>query len=200
MRFRDGDRDAFRQITWRYQKRVDRYLKRYVGDRAEDVMQETFMRLFTILKKAGKEGLENETLKALVYVVAARAAVDDRRSYWRRSRLHHEFALFPLDDPRPADTEAMAAEIRREVHTALLKLPRPDRRAALLYFVGGYSINDVALRTRMTLTGATSLISRSRQLLITHLERYWKGAGHDVRTNAGGAGGSGDGSVPRLHR
>jgi RNA polymerase sigma factor (sigma-70 family) len=179
---------------------VDRYLKRFLDDRAEDVMQETFLRLFTILETDEEVALKNETLKELVYVVAARAAIDDLRSHCRRSKLHNEFALFPLDAPRPADTEAMVAEIRREIHRALLKLPRADRRTALLYFVGGYSIKDVALRTRMTVAGATSLISRSRQLLITHLERYWKGAGYDVRTDAGGAGGSADGSVSRLHR
>jgi RNA polymerase sigma-70 factor, ECF subfamily len=145
-------------------------LKRYLGDRAEDVMQETFFSVSRELKRDPNIGLKNESLQALIYVIAARTATDDLRSESRRRRLHNDLALFPIDSPSPADADAMAKEISRELRRALLKLPYEDRRVLLLYFVGGYSARDVARRTRTTVKAAQNRIGRARERVMAHME------------------------------
>ena len=170
----------FLEINRRYQARLKKYLKRYLDDRIEDVVQETFFRLFRQLEGDKEVCLETESLHPLIFFIATHVAVDDVRSESRRRRLHNAFALFPVDGPRPADADVIAAEMWREVRRALTKLPDLNRRVAVIYFVHRNSIREVARRTRTSLTGAKSLIARTRELLITHLEPYWKGADHDL--------------------
>ncbi len=170
----------FLEINRRYQARLKKYLKRYLDDRIEDVVQETFFRLFRLLEGDKEVCLETGSLHPLIFFIATKVAIDDVRSESRRRRLHNAFALFPLDGPRPADADAIAAEMWREVHRALTKLPRLNRRVAVIYFVRRNSIREVARRTRTSLTGAKSRIARTRELLMTHLEPYWKGADHDL--------------------
>jgi len=110
---------VFLEINRRYQARLKKYLKRYLDDRIDDVVQETFFRLFRLLEGDAEVCLEKESLHPLIFFIAAKVAVDDVRSESRRRRLHNAFALFPLDGPRPADADVIAAEIRREVRRAL---------------------------------------------------------------------------------
>lgn len=116
-----GDRDAFERIVRDHQLHVWRFLRRLLGDPAlaEDVAQETFIRVYT--------RLDTFTFQAKfttwMFQIARNAGLDALRARERRSRL-------TTTPPRPV-APAVPTEVRVELQAALDSLP-PDLRAALL--------------------------------------------------------------------
>jgi RNA polymerase sigma-70 factor, ECF subfamily len=201
--FIGGDQDAFREIVERYQRRVLAYVSRYIRPvyRAEDVTQETFFRLFRLIKRKPNIWPEGDSLEPLVVAIAGRTATDDLRREGRRRSAHDAMAIFPREEPPQADADAIAAEINDEIHAALAKLPSTLRRTALLYFLEGQSRTEVAKVTRSKLDTVTKRINRARELLITFLLPYWKEPTHDVRRaiTERRAREATDGTVPGIH-
>jgi len=171
-RFHGDDRDAFRLISVRYKARVLTYVRRYfkAEDRAEDVVQETFFRIFRKMKRDRNVCPEGETLEPLVISITARTAIDDLRMNTRRAR-HEVLALFPVADPSDEEAYTIAREIEIDFRAALATLPPTLQRDVWLYFVAGYTGSDIARMTRSTVGATKMRISRARQLLIEHFEQ-----------------------------
>ena len=105
----DGDLAAFERLVRRYQAHVWRFLRHLLGDAAlaEDVTQETFLRLYQRLPTF--EG--RSRFSTWVFRVARNAGVDALRAARRHDRL---LAALPAPPPGPAPearVEAMAAEL-----------------------------------------------------------------------------------------
>lgn len=201
--FIGGDQDGFHEIVRRYERRVFTYLSRYIRPvyRAEDVTQETFFRLFRLIKRKPSIWPEGHSIEPLIVVIAGRTATDDLRRESRRRSAHNALALFPVEEPPQADAAVIAAEINDEIHAALAKLPPTLRKTALLYFLEGQSRTEVAQITRSSVDTVTKRISRARQLLIIHLHRFWKEPLHDVprATTERRAREATDGPLPGIH-
>jgi RNA polymerase sigma-70 factor, ECF subfamily len=141
------------------------FLVRMTRDReaAEDLLQETFIRLIT----ETRAGRAPEQVRAWLYRVAANAAISRGRhgSVWNR--------LVPrlLDRREPASPESEALRVERdsELHTALATLP-PDARAALLLAAQGFSGQEIAESIGRTEGATRTLLCRSRVQLRLVLE------------------------------
>ncbi len=203
-RFVAGDNDAFQVIAERYHTRVLTYLSRYfkLADLAADVTQETFFALFRQIGRQPNLWLEDGTLKPLILTIAARAAIDELRR--ERMRLDRETTLALSSsggELSRAEAAVAATEIELDVRRAVAELPPDLRRVALLYFMDGYNTPEVAKLTHSSVGAVRGRIARARELLSIRLNRYSKGADHDLRpTTAGGTGEATDAGSPGLHR
>jgi len=137
---RDGDPDALARLMAAYRQRLVRYAAGILaGDGcAEDVVQETFLRLWTRrqdLKLAG-------SLRALLYTLTRNAAIDERRRGARRTA---KAAIIgdPAPPPSPLD-QAAASEMAVAVSAAIARLPARRREVFLLVRVRGLSYHEVA--------------------------------------------------------
>jgi RNA polymerase sigma-70 factor (ECF subfamily) len=129
-----GDLGAFERLVRTYQEPVWRFLRRLLGDAgvAEDVAQETFLRVFRRLPTFSFEA----KFSTWVFQIARNAGVDELRSRRRRIRLA---SLAP--PPTPA---VGMPETRAEIDAALASLPVDLREAVLLIEVLGLRYHEVA--------------------------------------------------------
>ncbi|MGH9211011.1 MAG: RNA polymerase sigma factor [Acidimicrobiales bacterium] len=118
-----GDRDAFEQIVREQQVHVWRFLRRLLGDAAlaEDVAQETFLRVYTRLDTFGHQA----KFTTWMLQIARNAGLDAIRARERLSRLATTVAQ------SPPTAQPTSPDVRVEVQAALDSLP-PGLRAALL--------------------------------------------------------------------
>jgi RNA polymerase sigma-70 factor, ECF subfamily len=129
-----GDLGAFERLVRTYQEPVWRFLRRLLGDAgmAEDVAQETFLRVFRRLPTFSFQA----KFSTWVFQVARNAGVDELRSRRRRIRLA---SLAPPPTPAVGMPEA-----RAEIDAALASLPVDLREAVLLIEVLGLRYHEVA--------------------------------------------------------
>jgi RNA polymerase sigma-70 factor, ECF subfamily len=174
-RVRGGDREAFARLVDRHKDAVVNYLTRLSGsrDRAEDLAQETFLRLFRSAASYDERGL----LRALLFRIATNLLrTEERRE--RRLRL-----LAPLlGSSRHAEAAApsglLAAELHREVGAAIAALPLAYRVPLVLHEIEGWAYSDVARELGCREGTVKSRIHRARGLLRRRLEPYWRGERH----------------------
>jgi RNA polymerase sigma-70 factor (ECF subfamily) len=124
-----GDLAAFEQLVRTYQQHVWRFVRRLLGDAtvAEDVTQETFLRVFRRLPTFAFDA----KFSTWVFQIARNAGIDELRSRQRRARLG---SVAP--PPRPS--------ARAEIEAALASLPVDLREALVLVEVLGLRYHEVA--------------------------------------------------------
>jgi len=129
-----GDLGAFEWLVRAYQEPVWRFLRRLLGDAgvAEDVAQETFLRVFRRLPTFTFEA----RFSTWVFQIARNAGVDELRSRRRRVRL--------TSLARPPTPTVGMPEARAEIDAALASLPVDLREAILLIEVLGLRYHEVA--------------------------------------------------------
>ena len=144
LRFQSGDVRAFEELVRRHRTPVFSFLLRLTGDRgrAEDLCQETFLRLV----RAAGSWEPRALLRTWLYQVARNQAVDEaRRQAFRRAE--------PLDDPARAaepsphpgpDAAAEGALLRPKLEVALAALPEEQREVFLLREHAGLRFAEIA--------------------------------------------------------
>jgi len=169
---RDGDRDAFADLVDRHKDAVVSYLTRLTGhrDRAEDLGQETFLRLF----RSAREYTEQGYLRAYLYRIATNLVRSEERRE-RRQRLLMPF-LSREEHAEPAAPSGMLRrELTREVTAAVAKLPLRYRVPLVLHEIEGWSYVDIAQEIGCREGTVKSRVHRGRQQLKAKLEPYWNG-------------------------
>jgi RNA polymerase sigma-70 factor (ECF subfamily) len=128
-----GDLAAFEWLVRSYQAHVWRFLRHLLGDGAlaEDVTQETFLRVYQHLPTFAWRS----TFSTWVFRVARNAGIDALRS-----RRRHDQLLHVLPPPRP---EA-APDARAEAWAAVAALSPKLREALLLVEVFGFTYREAA--------------------------------------------------------
>lgn len=172
-RVRAGDREAFADLVDRHKDAVVNYLTRIAGsrDRAEDLGQETFLRLF----RSAAGYVEQGYLRAYLFRIATNLV----RSEERRERRHR--LLMPLLGGEPDRTEPAAhvgllrQELQRELTEAVARLPLRYRVPLVLHEIEGWSYADIAVELECREGTIKSRIHRGRQALKRQLEAYWNG-------------------------
>jgi RNA polymerase sigma-70 factor (ECF subfamily) len=169
---RRGDRDAFALLIERHKDAVVTYLTRLSGnrDRAEDLGQETFLRLFRF---AGGY-LEQGCLRAYLFRIATNLVRTEQR---RERRLRLLLPMFGASTPRsePAPSGLLRSEIQREVASALAEVPLRYRVPLVLHEIEGWPYAEIAAHLGCREGTVKSRVFRGRQHLKRRLEAYWNG-------------------------
>jgi RNA polymerase sigma-70 factor (sigma-E family) len=106
------------------------------ADRAEDVLQEAFVKLYLSWAKVRRRGVEEAYARRII----VNADIDDRRRPWRRHRSRasdDQLALLPAPAP-------LATEERSELLEALRGLPAMQRRTVVLRHLVGLTVEETA--------------------------------------------------------
>jgi len=173
IRVRQGDRDAFAALVDRHKDAVVGYLARLTGnrDRAQDLAQETFLRLF----RAADSYVEQGYLRAFLYRIATNLLRSEERRE-QRLKLLLPFLSRKGEHIEPAAPSGLLErELHREVSAALASLPLRYRVPVVLHEIEGWSYVDIARELDCREGTIKSRIHRGRQQLRTKLEPYWLG-------------------------
>jgi RNA polymerase sigma-70 factor (ECF subfamily) len=173
---RRGDREAFGFLVDRHKDALVSYLSRLVrcADRAQDLAQEAFLRLYSTAHRYDERG----HWKALLYRIATNLVRSELRRE-RRFRL-----LVPFLDPghgggsaAPAPMDRLlAVETQRQLAEALAALPFEYRAPIVLHEIEGWSYADIARAIGCREGTVKSRIHRGRERLRRRLTPYWKPA------------------------
>lgn len=172
-RVRQGDRDAFADLIDRHKDAVVGYLARLTGnrDRAQDLGQETFLRLY----RAADSYVEQGYLRAYLYRIATNLLRSEERRE-QRMKLLLPFLSRKGESVEPAAPAGLLRrELHREVSTALASLPLRYRVPVVLHEIEGWTYVDIARELGCREGTIKSRIHRGRQQLRTKLEPYWLG-------------------------
>ena len=150
-RTREGDRDAFRELVERYQRRVAALAVGMLRSREDalDVVQETFTKAYQNLDRfKGDSGFYT-----WLYRIAFNLCVDHQRREGKFTDLRPgvdetgEIAPLPVaDGPRPDEPfqRVRSAEIGRRVEQAMRELTPDHRAVILLREVEGLSYEEIS--------------------------------------------------------
>jgi RNA polymerase sigma-70 factor (ECF subfamily) len=169
---RAGDREAFARLVDRHKDAVVNYLTRLCGDRdrAEDLAQDAFLRLFRAADGYREQGF----LRAYLFRIATNLVRSEERRE-RRLRLLLPF-LGGRDHAEPSAASGMLLqEMHRQVAGAVAGLPLRFRVPLVLHEIEGWSYADIAQELRCREGTVKSRIFRGRQQLKQRLEPYWNG-------------------------
>ncbi len=145
-------------LARRHRTALVRYVARYTGDPdlAEDVVQDTFLRL-RVRPPPHQEGL-----KGWLFTVATHLAVDSMRVTRRRAELEQEAGhLLPVANPTPDPAaQVERQEARRMARDALSGVSEKER-TALLMREEGFTHREIAAGVGTTTKSVGTLLARA---------------------------------------
>jgi RNA polymerase sigma-70 factor (ECF subfamily) len=166
-RARGGDRGAFEELVRRTARLV--YARLYLdtgrADRAEDLVQETFLRAFrSVAGLADPAGF-----RPWLMAVARTVLLDDARRTARRKRLAPVPAEVPvsalLDDGPGPDEDAEREELREQVLAVLRSLPEEYRLPITLRYIAGADTDAIGTQLGLTNGAVRGRLHRGLKLL-----------------------------------
>lgn len=146
---RTGDLRAFQVLYERYHRAVFAFALRSLGDRgtAEDVLQETFLRVFA----RRPEYRPVAAFRTWLFTIARNLVVDQIRKRGAESHSDADPALEMVTDPGASPLEqAEGQELSDRLERALGRLPAAQREVLVLSRVAGLSHREVAEITGQT--------------------------------------------------
>ena len=173
-RVRSGDRDAFGQLVDRHKDALVNYLTGLTRsrDRAEELAQESFLRLYQSLARYREQG---QFVPFLFRIATNLLRSEERRA--RRFRILSMKFFSNGHDPRPTpQAELLQAEAGERVAEALAELPLKYRSPITLREIEGWSYREIASALRCQEGTVKSRINRGRERLRRLLSSYWNGA------------------------
>jgi RNA polymerase sigma-70 factor (ECF subfamily) len=182
-RIRDGDVAAFEELVEKYWSRTLIYARHLCGDsdRAYDVTQETFSRLWAARESWTPTG----SVRVWLLRTARNLVLGDQRKLKIRMRL----AFLVEQEYRPVRTpleETENLELRSAITRAIRKLPERRREAFTLFHVQGLSYREISgimgVRPQTVMNYVQAGIADLRVLLAQH---FPKGIDRGVKAGMG---------------
>lgn len=176
-RAQKGDRHAFDEFVTRHSARVFRWMCRAAGSNdAEDLAQEIFFKAFRGLARFRGESDAGAWLASIAHNTL-------KNRYRFRSRFRRIFSsssesepeLDPASEQRGPEEDAGAQETRRQVETALRRLPEDFRMPVILRDLEGWNYEEIAVSLQLPVGTVKSRIARGRGQLRELLAPLLKG-------------------------
>ena len=178
--FLGGEERAFSELVERYQARLLNFIYRTIGDRdrAEDLVQEVFIRVYRHLHRFDR----SKKFSTWVYTIASNLAKNELRN---RSR--NPLVLFQTmqgsgdDDDRPLQFEDHTTRpddlfrkrhIREMVEQTVAQLPEHHRQVFVLRELEGKSYEEIAEITNCNLGTVKSRLNRARTAFAAIIEPF----------------------------
>jgi RNA polymerase sigma-70 factor (ECF subfamily) len=167
-----GDQEAFRELVELYHRRVHDLLWRMLdpsgrADRVEDLVQETFVRVFGALSRFRPDGPAR--LSTWILTIATRLALNELRRAGRPT-VPLDAVAEHLGGGEPADRAAERRRLGRAIARAIGALPVEYRAALVLREYHGLDYAEIAEVLEIDLGTVKSRLSRARSKLRDALE------------------------------
>lgn len=140
---RRGETDSFGELVQRYERRLVRVIMRFVQnpDTAEDLAQETFLRVYECLDQFDP----SRRFGPWLFRIGVNLTLDYHRARKRRiwaisfgDRLRETWVEPQVDDPRPQ------IDLQQEVHEVIEKIPEKYRTVLILRDLENFSTSEIA--------------------------------------------------------
>jgi RNA polymerase sigma-70 factor (ECF subfamily) len=178
--FLNGEERAFTVLVERYQTRLLNFIYRTIGDRdrAEDLVQEVFIRVYRHLHRFDR----SKKFSTWVYTIASNLAKNELRN-----RARNPLVLFQTmqgsndDEDRPLQFEDATARpddlyrkrhLRELVEDTVAKLPEHHRQVFVLRELEGKSYEEIAEITDCNLGTVKSRLNRARTAFAAIIEPF----------------------------
>ena len=188
-RFQKGDQDAFNLIVRRHRVALINYIVHFIGgnqDVAEDLAQETFIRMF---KAAGRYKTGTAKFSTWMYHIASNLCKNELRNRGRRGRFFVDnvsignedlgdsgredlIATAPADSAFQPEIELERKELKHTVHNAIAELPESYRLPVSLRDLQGLSYEEISDVLDLPLGTTKSRINRARLMLKDKLKNF----------------------------
>ncbi len=190
-RFKSGDKAAFEELMGRYEVKIYGFLQRMCGcgDRAKDMVQETFLTAYRYL-----EGFRGEaSFKTWLYRIASTSCMKSKRRRKNEPGYH-----LSLDDLVPKDQEInelatsnwhsvpadelLTKELNDHIERSLMKLEEKYRITFVLRDMEGLSAEETAVALKISVPAVKSRLHRARLFLRKELSEYYLHGGAGKKT------------------
>ncbi|MDT8368245.1 MAG: sigma-70 family RNA polymerase sigma factor [Longimicrobiales bacterium] len=168
--FIDGDERAFGELVSRYDKRLIHFVYRTVGDRerAEDLVQETFVRVYRHAKRFD----QTKKFSTWIYTIASNLAKNELRNRSRnplvlfqtlKSNWDADHRPLEWEDPKyKPDDLFRKRHVKEKVEEAAAQLPEHHRVVFVLRELEGKTYEEIAEITGCNLGTVKSRLNRAR--------------------------------------
>lgn len=162
-----GDGASWEHLVETHRRRVFNIAYKFTGrhDRAEDLSQEIFLRVFKNLRKFDRDADFSKWLAS----VARNHCIDNYRSSRREQRTMVDDGLAFDLAVAPASTDPLraveASEAREFLRSGLAALPEKLREAVVLRDLKGLAYEEMAVRLSLPIGTIKSRINRGREEL-----------------------------------
>ncbi len=176
-----GDETAFKELVRRYQNQITNYVYRMLDDydRAVDLAQETFVRVYT----SAERYQATYSFSTYIYRIAHNLAISELRQRKRRrlvplptffSDKDSEEIEVEIEDQKQvmADDAMIADERKQAVTRAIASLPEKYRAALVLCDIEEKSYEEISEVLDLPVGTVKSRINRARNLLKEKLREY----------------------------
>jgi RNA polymerase sigma-70 factor (ECF subfamily) len=175
--FQEGDFYAFEEIVKRYKDQLVNFAYRFLGDLedAEDIVQETFLRVFR-KKKAYRSVAKFSTW---IYTITGNLAKTELRRRKRRkllsiTNLGFEDKDFELTDPEKGPEETLDKIINDDtIQAAIDSLPEKFKEVIIFRDIQELSYEEISSILKIPLGTVKSRVNRGRLKLHEKLENYF---------------------------
>jgi RNA polymerase sigma-70 factor (ECF subfamily) len=166
----DGERFAFQELVNRYQERLLNFIYRTIGDRdrGEDLVQETFVRVYRHLHRFDP----TKKFSTWIYTIASNLAKNELRNRSRNPLVLFQAIKKNWDaDHRPLQWEDNSyspddlfrkRHLREKVERAVSELPEHHKVVFVLREMEGKTYEEISDITGVTLGTVKSRLNRAR--------------------------------------
>ena len=172
---RQGDRDAFRVLFETYKDKVYSIaLYSSGGDRAlaDDITQQTFLKLFTAIQQFRGES----EFTTWLYRLVVNACMDERRRRKRLLPMGHVAATDRAAEKKPQEKQYAKSEVAEAVRSAIEDLKPRFRLPILLKYIEGLSYDEIAVVMGCSKGTVASRLNRGHSQLAKRLSYLRKHA------------------------
>ena len=170
---RAGNLKSFEELIDRYRNQVFNFVYRILGSRddAEDILQDTFMKVYQHLPRYKKQAKFSSYLFTIAHNLSMNRVNYRKRSQMKLDTLAQSGGERSVTDRTP-DSQLRENEIATVVHRAIEKLPPKYRAALVLSEFEGFSYKQIGDVLNCSVGTVKSRIFRARDLLRGHLKGY----------------------------
>lgn len=173
---RKGDQRAFAELVELYKDKIFHLANRMLNNRheAEDVVQETFLRVFRNLDRYD----ENLKFSTWIYRIGTNLCIDRLRkrkpSYSLDAEINDQdgtdgYSMIPSDDRTP-ESEMLLSETQRIIHESIESLPAKYKTIMLLRYIQDLSLQEISEVLDLPVTTIKTRVHRGREFLRKKLE------------------------------
>jgi len=165
-----SNQEAYQQLMERYQEKLVRYVSYLTGDEniAADATQQAFIKAYINLKGFNLK----KKFSSWIYRIAHNEAINLVKKERRKVSLEDNSWLEEvIKDKTNIEVEFEKKEIKRLIKGSLNKLPIKYRSALVLFYLDGYSYQEISDILRKPIGTIGTLINRGKKLLKVIVEK-----------------------------
>jgi len=177
--FTEGKERAFNELMGRYNRRIVNYVYRIIGDRdrAEDLLQDTFIRVYRNIDRFD----QNRKFSTWLYTIATNLAKNELRNAGRNPLMYFQNLFFRKEDQKmfevvdqaeKPDDQLYRRQLKDLVAKAVEKLPERHRLVFTLRETEGKSYEEIAEILDCNIGTVKSRLNRARARFAQIIEPY----------------------------